>query len=81
MQSISLIEIRRDAKGLVERLAQGECFRITYRNKTVGELFPPARMPGVSPDDVAYRVAECAEDLGGGLDERAADWMKGRRTR
>jgi hypothetical protein len=33
MQSISLIEIRRDAKGLVERLAQGECFRITYRNK------------------------------------------------
>lgn len=68
-----MIEIRRDAKALVERLARGECFRITYRNKTVGELFPPASRPAISSDDLAYRVAERAEDLGGGLDARTAD--------
>ena len=73
MQTISMLEIRRDAKALVERLARGECFRITYRNKTVGELFPPARMSEVASDDLAYRSAECAEDLGGGLDARVAD--------
>ncbi|MCX6880774.1 MAG: hypothetical protein NTW21_44275 [Verrucomicrobia bacterium] len=73
MLTLSMIGIRRDAKALVERLARGECFRITYRNKTVGEFIPPARMSAVSSDDLAYRVAESAEDLGGGLDARAAD--------
>ena len=55
VQNISTLEIRRDAKALVERLARGECFRITYRNKTAGELFPPTRMADVASDDsVSY---------------------------
>ncbi len=68
-----MLEIRRNAKGLVERLGRGECFRITYRNRTVGELFPPRMKKGIGAGDPAYRVAESAEDLGGGLDARQAD--------
>jgi antitoxin (DNA-binding transcriptional repressor) of toxin-antitoxin stability system len=73
METISMLEIRRNAKGLVERLGRGESFRITYRNRTVGELFPPKVRYEISPDDPVYRIAEMAEDLGGGLDSREID--------
>ena len=73
METISMLEIRRNAKGLVRRLARGECFRITYRNHPVGELFPPASKQGVTSQDSVYCLAEAAEDLGGGLDARRAD--------
>ena len=73
METISVLEIRRNAKGLVERLGRGESFRITYRNRTVGELFPPKASYEVSPDDPVYRVAEMAEDLGGGMNSREID--------
>ena len=68
-----MLEIRRNAKQLVERLEQGESFRITYRNRTVGELYPAAKEGGVSSGDPIYSIAEQAEDLGGGLDARGAD--------
>ena len=68
-----MLEIRRNAKGLVRRLAHGECFRITYRNHPVGELFPPTSKQGVTSKDPVYCLAETAEDLGGGLDARKAD--------
>jgi antitoxin (DNA-binding transcriptional repressor) of toxin-antitoxin stability system len=73
METISMLEIRRNAKGLVRRLAHGECFRITYRNHPVGELFPPTSKQGVTSKDPVYCLAETAEDLGGGLDARKAD--------
>ncbi|MEY3481857.1 MAG: hypothetical protein RIQ71_2632 [Verrucomicrobiota bacterium] len=73
METISMLEIRRNAKTLVERLGRGESFRITYRNRTVGELFPPKANYEITSDDAAYRVAEAAEDLGGGMDSREAD--------
>lgn len=69
-----MLEIRRNAKALVERLGRGESFRITYRRRTVGELFPPkAKSDKIRPDDPVYRVAEAAEDLGGNMDSRKAD--------
>ncbi|MFM7374259.1 MAG: hypothetical protein ACKO39_03790, partial [Chthoniobacterales bacterium] len=52
METISMLEIRRNAKGLVERLGRGESFRITYRNRTVGELFP---RPSLSTSPLALR--------------------------
>ena len=74
METISMLEIRRNAKGLVERLGRGESFSITYRNRTVGELFPPKSKSGrIRTDDPVYRIAEMAEDLGGDLDSREAD--------
>lgn len=73
METISMLEIRRNAKALVERLGRGESFRITYRNRTVGELFPPKVSYEITPDDPVYRIAEMAEDLGGGMDSREID--------
>ena len=68
-----MLEIRKNAKALVERLDQGESFRITYRNRCVGELYPLRSNEGISKDDPVYRVAESAEDLGGTLEPGEAD--------
>ena len=68
-----MLEIRKNAKRLVERLEQGDSFRITYRNRTVGEIHPAWSKRGISSDDPIYSVAEEAEDLGGNLDARTAD--------
>lgn len=73
MKSISMLEIRRDARGLVQKLARGECLTLTYRNRAIGELRPIAQPVERSADDPVYRLAERAEDLGGSLDARAAD--------
>lgn len=68
-----MLEIRRNAKGVVRQLERGACFQVTYRNRKVGELYPPQRKPGVTSQDPVYRIAEAAEDLGGTLDARQAD--------
>lgn len=74
-----MLDVRKNTKSLVGRLLRGESFRVTYRNRPVGELFPTARGKSISSDDPVYRLAEHAEDLGGRLDARAADAMIYRR--
>lgn len=73
MTTISMLEVRQNTKGVVGRLLRGESFRLTYRNRLVGELVPTAAAKSISSDDPVYRLAESAEDLGGGLDARRAD--------
>ncbi|MFZ4774867.1 MAG: hypothetical protein ACOYM3_05875 [Terrimicrobiaceae bacterium] len=73
METISLLDVRRNAKILVGRLIRGESFRITYRNRLVGELFPLRKNQPIEISDPVYAVSEHAEDLGGTLDARAAD--------
>ena len=73
METISMLEIRRNAKGVVDRLGRGESFRVTYRNRTVGELTPPEKRDLIRKDDPVYRIAEAAGDFGGGMDSREVD--------
>lgn len=73
MTTISMLEVRQNTKSVVGRLQQGESFRLTYRNRLVGELRPALAARIISSEDPVYRVAESAEDLGGGLDARRAD--------
>ncbi len=73
MEKISMLEIRRNARSVIERLHRGESFTITYRNRAVGELRPIEGDAADVAEDAVYDVAELAEDLGGGLDARKAD--------
>lgn len=73
MTTISMLEVRQNTKSVVGRLLRGESFGITYRNRLVGQLLPAVTAKTFSSDDPAYRLAEHAEDLGGGLDARRAD--------
>jgi antitoxin (DNA-binding transcriptional repressor) of toxin-antitoxin stability system len=73
METISMLEIRRDTRRLIERLRRGESFTVTYRKRPVGELRPVADTPAIREDDPVYRLAGHAEDLGESLDARQAD--------
>lgn len=73
METVTMLEIRRNAKQMVERLEQGESFRLTYRNRTVGELHPAVKSGGGSADDPIYSLCDEAEDFGGSLSARSAD--------
>ena len=70
-----MLEIRRNARGLVERLSRGESFTITYRNQPVGELRPVTEVTAVQEDDPVYRLGTRAEDLGDSLDAQQADTL------
>jgi len=58
-----MLEIRTDAKDLVDRLERGESFRITYRNKPVGEIYPLQQQEGISREDPIYSIDETATPL------------------
>jgi antitoxin (DNA-binding transcriptional repressor) of toxin-antitoxin stability system len=73
MEKISMLEIRRNARALIERLLQGESFTITYRNRAVAELHPVRGEPADLAGDPIYEIADLAEDLGTTLDAREAD--------
>ncbi len=75
MEAISMLDIGRNAERLVERLGQGESFRLTYRSRTVGVLRPTLSAEGLASDDPIYSAADSAEPLGGDLDPRAADML------
>ena len=73
MKTISMLEVRRNTRSLVESLARGEAFTITYRNRPIGELRPISSPSAGAADDPVYGLADCAEDLGGALSAREAD--------
>lgn len=75
MQKISMLELRRNTRGLVERLQRGESFTITYRNQPIGELRPVRGVSELREDDPVYRVADRAEDLGESMDASQADTL------
>ena len=59
MASISMAELRRDAKGVLRRVEQGENLILTYRGKPAARLMPYATsLP--KPDDPIYRLADIA---------------------
>ena len=58
METISMLDVRKNTKSLVGRLLRGESFRITYRNRPVGELFPATGGKRISSDDPVYRLAK-----------------------
>ena len=73
MKTITMLEVRRNTKALVDSLARGEAFTLTYRNRPIGELRPIPTAEPCDTDDPAYDLADLAEDLGGGLSTLEAD--------
>lgn len=73
MKTISMLEVRENTKALVESLARGEAFTLTYRNRPIGELRPIKSAESYGADDPVYGLTDYAEDLGGGLSARDAD--------
>ena len=58
-----MVELRRDAEGVLRRVRQGERLVLTYRGRPVARLEPYAS-PVASTDDPLYRLAELSVDEG-----------------
>ena len=72
MVSISMVELRQDAEGVLRRVQQGEQLILTYRGKPVARLSPYGlSIPPV--DDPLYRLAEFSIDSGESLDNEEMD--------
>ena len=72
MTSVSMVEFRRDAEGVLRRIEQGEHLILTYRGRPVARLEPCAP-PTVPADDPIYRLGELAVEEGESLSNDEMD--------
>ena len=66
MTSISMVEFRRNAEGVLRRIEQGEHLILTYRGRPVARL-EPCVPPAVPADDPFYRLTKLAAEDGESL--------------
>lgn len=72
METVSILEFRRDAEAVISRVRKGKRLILTYRGKPVLRL-EPIRSPRVSPDDPFYSLAKFAVPDGAGLTNEEID--------
>ena len=72
MTSISMLELRQDAEGVIRRIGQGERLILTYRGRPVAHL-EPIKEPTVSPDDPLYRLIGLSVGEGESLSNEEMD--------
>ena len=72
MTTVSMVELRRDAEGVLQRVGRGEQLVLTYRGRPVARLEPVTK-PATSPNDPIYRLAEIAVDRGESLGNEEMD--------
>jgi antitoxin (DNA-binding transcriptional repressor) of toxin-antitoxin stability system len=49
VSTVTMLELRRDAAGIIRRLQKGESFQLSYRGRAVGRLEPIATEPDDAP--------------------------------
>lgn len=72
MTSVSMVEFRRNAEGVLRRIEQGERLILTYRGRPVARLEPCAP-PTVPADDPIYHLSELAAEEGESLSNDEMD--------
>ena len=71
MKTVSMLEFRRHAQEIVERVRDGQRMLLTYRGKPMARLEPPE--PAVSAEDPIYSLSDLADDTGSSLTNRQMD--------
>jgi prevent-host-death family protein len=59
MNKVSVLEFRREAKGVIRRLRQGQRLILTYRGKPVARM-EPILADEIAEDDAIYSLADLA---------------------
>ena len=72
MSSVSMVELRKDAEGVLRRVKQGENLVLTYRGKPAARLTPYAKAHP-QPDDPLYRLPDLAAPGGESLQNEQID--------
>ncbi|MBP7829954.1 MAG: type II toxin-antitoxin system prevent-host-death family antitoxin [Kiritimatiellae bacterium] len=71
MTAVSLLEFRKDAGGVLNRVRRGQSLLLTVRGKPVARLEPVKRKAG--PEDPLYRLADLAAEDGVSLSNAEMD--------
>ena len=72
MTSVSMVELRRDAEGVLHRIGRGERLVLTYRGRPVARLEPYVESAPLAGDPI-YRLADSAVDQGESLGNEEID--------
>jgi prevent-host-death family protein len=72
METVSLLEFRRDAGGVIRKVRQGKRLILTYRGRPVMRL-EPIQDRNIGPDDAFYALAQSAIDDGRALTNEEID--------
>ncbi len=72
MSSISMVELRQDAEGVLRRIQQGENLVLTYRGRPAARLMPYATSVP-QPDDPLYHLPDLAAPDGESLQNEQID--------
>jgi antitoxin (DNA-binding transcriptional repressor) of toxin-antitoxin stability system len=75
MKTVTMLEFRKNAAGILKRVARGECLLLTHRGKAAARLEPlAAAAPVPAPDDPALDLERFAvPGPGGRLTSRGVD--------
>lgn len=72
MNTVTMVDLRRDAEGVLRRVRQGERLVLTYRGRPAARLEPVAE-PEPSADDPFYRLVERAGEGGASIANEEID--------
>ena len=61
MNTITMLDLRKDAKRIVERVKRGERLVLSYRGENAILLEPWRGAPGRAADDLLFNLADMAE--------------------
>lgn len=72
MTRVTLVEFRRDARGVLRRIERGESLVLTRRGRPVARI-EPIRQSVPGTDDPIYRLADLAVEGPGPMTDRDMD--------
>jgi prevent-host-death family protein len=72
LKEVTLVEFRKNAEGLLRRVAQGERLLLTCRGKPAARL-EPVHESSLREDDPIYRLGDLARPGGGTLSNSEID--------
>ena len=70
MKTVSMLELRRDARAIIQRVCRGQRLVLTYRGRQMVRLEP---VEVETPDDGFYELPQLADTEGGSLTNREID--------
>ena len=60
MTEVTMLEMRKSARHILNKVGKGETLLLTYRGKPIAEIHPVAKDDAISRDDPFYNITELA---------------------
>ena len=73
MQTVSMLEFRRHARKIVERVHNGQRLILTYRGRPMARMEPLEDADEIRANDPFYRLAKIADGTGRSMTNRDMD--------